>query len=148
MRKTEQVIIKLESYQGNDASLRVDTTGHPDTDVMFCVVTIFDGDAVDVHYGYRTLAEAQEVRKSASRELIHDNYFGTCPRCHQTDGYVNVGASHWFVCDKHKTKWFIGENLFSSAMDETLQQQRERLKKMGFDSYEEVEPFRVPDPEE
>ena len=24
-------------------------------------------------------------------------YFGLCPTCHKTDGYLNVGSSHWFV---------------------------------------------------
>ena len=40
-------------------------------------------------------------------------YFGGCPHCGQTDGYVNVGREHWFVCDRHKTKWHVGSNLFS-----------------------------------
>ena len=40
-------------------------------------------------------------------------YFGGCPHCGQTDGYVNIGREHWFVCDRHKTKWHVGSNLFS-----------------------------------
>jgi hypothetical protein len=45
--------------------------------------------------------------------------FGACPVCHRDDGYINVGADHWFVCLTHKKKWCAGANLFSSAMEET-----------------------------
>ena len=39
-KEMKSLIIKLESYVGNDTSLQVNTTGHPDTDEMFCVITI------------------------------------------------------------------------------------------------------------
>ena len=26
---------------------------------------------------------------------------------------MNVGKLHYFVCDTHKTKWWVGSNLFS-----------------------------------
>jgi hypothetical protein len=54
-------------------------------------------------------------------------YFGLCPTCHKTDGYLNVGRSHWFVCDEHRTKWCAGANLFSSWREETEAEQREAL---------------------
>jgi hypothetical protein len=31
--------------------------------------------------------------------------FGLCPHCGGSDGYLNVGAYHWFVCDQHMTRW-------------------------------------------
>lgn len=46
-------------------------------------------------------------------------YFGGCPHCGQTDGYLNVHKEVWFRCDRHHTKWCAGSGLFSSWMDET-----------------------------
>jgi hypothetical protein len=43
-----------------------------------------------------------------------ENYFGVCPICQRQNGYLNDGRDHWFVCDRHKTKWYVGSNLFSS----------------------------------
>ena len=48
-----------------------------------------------------------------------DTYFGVCPICKRHDGYLNLGAEHWFRCDRHKTKWRAGVNLFSSWQEET-----------------------------
>ena len=42
-----------------------------------------------------------------------ERYFGNCPVCGQTDGYLNISCNHWFVCHEHKSKWFVGSNLFS-----------------------------------
>ena len=67
------------------------------------------------------------------------DYFGGCPECGTNDGYLNVGREHWFVCDKHKTKWWIGSNLFSSWMEETEEEwQRNKIK---LADYREVEPI-------
>lgn len=71
-----------------------------------------------------------DVRKS-------DDYFGVCPECNESDGYLNIGRNHWGVCHKHKTKWCIGSNLFSSWRDQTkedFERTAERLK-----DYREVE---------
>jgi len=57
-----------------------------------------------------------------------------------TDGYLNCGNAHWFICKRHKTKWLAGENLFSSAMDETEDQQRAEQQRLGFEHFLEVEP--------
>jgi hypothetical protein len=54
----------------------------------------------------------------------NDCYFGGCPVCGETDGYVNVRSSHWFVCDAHRVRWCIGANLFSSWKDETEGEQQ------------------------
>lgn len=64
---------------------------------------------------FPTAIEATE----AAQQVTTDEYFGGCPHCGETDGYLNVGREHWFVCDAHKTKWHVGSNLFSSWHDET-----------------------------
>ena len=74
--------------------------------------------------------------------MKNDNYFGVCPLCHETDGYINIGATHWFICEEHKTKWCAGESLFSSWMDETEEEQQAERDRLGFSEYREVEPFR------
>ena len=84
--------------------------------------------------------EPMTETNSAAEETL-DGYFGLCPSCHKTDGFVNVGCSHWFICVAHKTKWLIGENLFSCCMDETAEQQRAEQERLGFGDFQEVEPF-------
>jgi hypothetical protein len=59
-----------------------------------------------------------------------DDYFGVCPICKWQDGYLNDGPDHWFVCNRHMTKWFVGSNLFSGWREETPEQrfaQRDKL---------------------
>lgn len=48
-----------------------------------------------------------------------DNYFGVCPTCKKYSGCLNIGRDHWFYCKAHKTKWWIGSNIFSSWRNET-----------------------------
>jgi len=45
--------------------------------------------------------------------------FGGCPNCGCTSRIWNIYKSHWAVCIIHKTKWYIGENLFSNWRKET-----------------------------
>ena len=66
-KEMKSLIIKLESYAGNDTSLEVNTTGHPDTDEMYCIVSIENGGVTDIDYGYRTLAEAEAARSPRER---------------------------------------------------------------------------------
>ncbi len=66
-------------------------------------------------------------------------YFGACPTCHKTDGYVNVGNDHWFICKQHRAKWCIGANLFSSAMEESDEEKRREYEELGLDTYTAVE---------
>lgn len=54
----------------------------------------------------------------SQRQVTTDEYFGGCPECGKSTGHVNVERVHWGTCDEHKTKWPIGENLFSSWHDE------------------------------
>ena len=51
---------------------------------------------------------------SHEQDQWRDYYFGVCPTCHRTDGYLNVGAAHWFCCHAHAVRWYVGDNLFSS----------------------------------
>lgn len=46
------------------------------------------------------------------------DHFGVCPECGRTDGFLNVGRNHWFVCHEHTAAWWVGGNLFSSWKDE------------------------------
>jgi hypothetical protein len=69
------------------------------------------------------------------------NYFGTCPECHKTDGYINIGKSHWFLCKKHRTRWWVGSNLFSSWRDQTEEEQRRLYDELDFGSFRKVESY-------
>jgi hypothetical protein len=69
-----------------------------------------------------------------------DDRFGLCPKCHRTDGFMNAHRKeHWFVCHRHKLKWCVGWNLFSSYLymdDSELLRQEYALQ-----SYTPVEPW-------
>jgi uncharacterized Zn finger protein (UPF0148 family) len=71
---------------------------------------------------------------------------GGCPYCGQNEGYMNIGRSHWDSCSKHKTKWLIGENLFSSWRDESPPVWKQNAQKL--EGYKEVRPiYAAPDQE-
>jgi len=56
------------------------------------------------------------------RKRKRSDEWGNCPVCgYEADEWLNVGRTHWLVCNEHKTKWTIGSNLFSSWHDETEQ---------------------------
>lgn len=67
------------------------------------------------------------------------HYFGGCPECGGTDGYVNVGRAHWFFCDAHQTRWCAGVNIFSDWQVEEMTVWRANWEKL--DAYREVEPL-------
>lgn len=73
-------------------------------------------------------------------QLPEANYFGDCPKCGRTDGYLNIGCDHWFVCDRHKTKWYIGSNLFSCWKEETPETWLKNQDKLAY--HREVKPLR------
>ncbi len=52
------------------------------------------------------------------KAIITVHHFSGCPHCGQNDSYLNNGRDHWFFCDRHKTKWLVGSNLFSSWREE------------------------------
>jgi hypothetical protein len=73
-----------------------------------------------------------------------DHHFGACPQCGNNDGFYNAGRSHWFVCHEHRTRWWVGSNLFSGWKEETEEEQRHACEvEPGWGSYEDVDP---PDP--
>jgi hypothetical protein len=77
-------------------------------------------------------------------EVKTSHYFGGCPQCGETDGFVNVGRAHWFTCDEHRTAWCIGSNLFSGWREETDEIWDKNAEKLK--GYTVVEPI-YPDPE-
>ena len=56
---------------------------------------------------------------AANDNTASDIYFGACPGCGRSDGYLNDGPDHWFICVEHRLKWRVGMNLFSDWRDET-----------------------------
>jgi hypothetical protein len=69
------------------------------------------------------------------------NYFGGCPICGQTNGYLNAGKSHCFYCVEHKTSWCVGSNLLSSWKSETEEEQRAKWMAVGMDDFADVKPI-------
>lgn len=74
------------------------------------------------------------------KEVTTAEYFGGCPKCGKTDGYMNVGPNHWSICDEHKTSWCIGSNLFSGWRDETEHDFERNAKRLKAE-YTVVEPI-------
>jgi len=70
----------------------------------------------------------------------YDGYFGRCPLCNNTDGYVNVESSHWFFCSERKVMWCAGANVFSSWQNETEEEQKRNWDQLGLDKYEQIQP--------
>ncbi len=52
------------------------------------------------------------------------NFFGSCPECGACI-VRNIGLVHFGCCDKHKVGWVIGYNLFSGALIEPPEMQRD-----------------------
>ena len=73
-------------------------------------------------------------------EVESSSCFGACPYCGKTDGFVNLGKEHWFVCHEDKTRWFGGINLFEGWENQTVAQ-AQSIEKM-LDGYKEVVPLR------
>ncbi|MFH0899003.1 MAG: hypothetical protein V2A73_00080 [Pseudomonadota bacterium] len=65
--------------------------------------------------------------------------WGDCPKCGRTDGFLNIGRGHWFMCHTHKTKWFAGSNLFSTWREESEETWVRNSALLA--NYEEVEPM-------
>ena len=70
------------------------------------------------------------------------DHWGRCPHCGGNDGYLNVGRAHWFACNRHRTKWCAGENLFSAWRREPSSVHRENAERLA--TYEEVRPLHRP----
>jgi hypothetical protein len=70
-----------------------------------------------------------------------DTYFGVCPECGKTDGYINIGREHWFYCKEHKVKWWAGSNLFRGWKDETEAEQEATFNDLGFGEYRIIQTY-------
>lgn len=77
-------------------------------------------------------------RSDVSDAVNFPDAFGGCPVCGGNDGFLNVGRAHWFMCNKHKTKWCVGDNWFRCWRLETEDIWRDNLKLLT--DYREV-PF-------
>jgi hypothetical protein len=80
-------------------------------------------------------------------------YFGQCDRCAEAGEvpdteypYLNIGRSHWFFCERHRTRWCAGFNLFSTWQDQTEDEQRAKYEEIDFGAYREFR-TRPPVPE-
>lgn len=82
-------------------------------------------------------------RGNGVREDRPDDHFGLCPTCHRTDGYLNVGRDHWFICVEHQVTWRAGANIFSDWRGETQAQQLRNARKL--ERYRVVKPFYWPE---
>jgi hypothetical protein len=70
-----------------------------------------------------------------------DSPWGVCPYCLATDGYINIGRSHWFFCIEHKVRWCVGSNLFGNWREQTLEHQEDIYNELGFGSFRKIEEF-------
>lgn len=87
-----------------------------------------------------------EARQQASniiceglRPDVDDAYWGRCPECSETDPtneYVNIERAHWMTCKLHRTRWFIGSNMFSGWRHETEATWRRNWERIG--GYREI----------
>ena len=78
-------------------------------------------------------------------KVTTDEYFGGCPTCGKSDGYLNIGRDHWMVCHKHKTRWLVGSNLFSSWRDESEEDWDKNTQLMaGYAKVDPIDPVSPP----
>lgn len=69
-------------------------------------------------------------------ELREKNYFGACSVCGSSAGYLNIERNHFYICHKHKKRWNVGSNLFSSWHNENEQIWKKNWKKIS--KYDEI----------
>ena len=75
-------------------------------------------------------------------KITTDEYFGGCPQCGKCAGTLNIGRVHWCACDEHRTKWCIGENLFSAWRNESEEVWQRNAEILA--GYEDVNPVYPP----
>lgn len=66
-----------------------------------------------------------------------DPVLGGCPKCRRIDETLNIERDHYGCCHKHRTKWYLGSNLFSAWMDEAEEVWAKNSALL--DGYDEVE---------
>lgn len=72
-----------------------------------------------------------DIEIPLTRPKTDDDRFGTCPICGGCDHFVNIGRTHWMVCERHKLKWNIGENLFRCWRFETEEDWRRNAETLS-----------------
>ena len=72
-------------------------------------------------------------------QLPASNHFGDCPLCKGNDGHINIGREHWFICRKHRAKWYVGSNIFPDWQEETAEDWKRNEELLG--CFMEIEPF-------
>ena len=93
------------------------------------------------------MGEVVNLADATAPKVTTEEYFGGCPHCGGYDYCRNIGRAHWMCCDTHKTKWCIGENLFSSWREED--EETWRATEYLLSNYMEVVPLeREPTDEE
>lgn len=113
-----------------------------------------DNGVIDVEFGDPSLMDTCAVCGMAPCNADNPRniaYFGVCPECHHTDGYICVGRDEpdseigkvaVLLCRAHKTCWSAGYKTFSSWRDETVEQQKALQDELGFwRDYRLVEPL-------
>ena len=70
----------------------------------------------------------------------HDgDYFGACPVCGSNGIYLNVGKTHWKICERHGLRWRFGHNLISTWQLDTEEDWIRNDKRL--DRCREAEPY-------
>lgn len=59
---------------------------------------------------------APTPEEQTQRECDH---FGLCPECRRQGVCICIGRAHWFMCEIHKTCWYVGDNLFRGWREQT-----------------------------
>lgn len=59
-----------------------------------------------------------------------------CPKCNKEMSYLNIGRSHWLICDSCKIKSLWGSNIISSWRYETKKTWQRNLEKIK--DYKEI----------
>lgn len=112
--------------------------------VKHLLSTLEDTELAGIIQETLNMFEAVQVLETmdAGRELPDIDNFGGCPECTRNDGYLNIHRAHWFMCHQHRTKWFVGTNLFSAWRSETEEDWEQNYQCIR--NYREVEPLRSP----
>ena len=63
--------------------------------------------------------------------------YGLCPQCLASDGYLNVGAYHFFVCDLHMVRWQTTAHVLDWEHEDRAKWEANADK---LEAYKEVEP--------
>jgi hypothetical protein len=61
---------------------------------------------------------------------------GDCPRCGRNDGFLNIYKAHWFICKRHKVKWYAGWDLFPGWQNESQEDWKRNWRILS--QYQEV----------